>query len=44
MPEIPKPTKYREEVSTITPKSDGSWPGSRKANETQAGEKSKGSK
>jgi hypothetical protein len=35
------PKKYREEVTTISPKSHGSWPGSAEKASDKGGDKSK---
>jgi hypothetical protein len=37
MQDIPKATPYRDEVTTITPKTHGSWPGSSEKTSDKAG-------
>jgi hypothetical protein len=39
--EIPKSKKYTDEVTTITPKDHGSWPGSHEKYADKSGAKSK---
>jgi hypothetical protein len=41
MPEIPKPTKYSEAVTTITPVTKKNWAGSSEKASEKAGGKSK---
>jgi hypothetical protein len=37
MPDIPKPTPYREAVETITPVTHKSWPGSAEKTDNKGG-------